>query len=397
MSRLALALKCVALPCSVFLGPCLAWHHLLPAPSCPPQLIAGGLQSGQWGRKKAAAAALSRICESSGDALAPHTAALLGVLLKVMPALGTGACAHPVRTLRAPHASTSALPRPALPARLQEVPGRIWDGKECVLGAVGTLSAACTPALMPPQRHAVLAALLDAAGKKKAAYRKEAMVQLEKALLAFAGPGGSGGGGAEPNGAAAEEAAVSGDYYSLVAPLMIELVGSYVEAAQGGAMDTDAPQQAAAALPGEVEPHPGKAVPAAQVAACLGAAFATAAPGTARAHADAACVSLAALLGAAGRPADRLAAVAAGCRLAEHAAAVQRQAQPGGAPVLSSLQDGVAALLQVGLRLAEEGKAAQLREESYRLRCAPAVAAACGLCRAACMAEFGVEVRAAGP
>lgn len=45
--------------------------------------MTAGLQSGQWGRKKAAAAALTQICQTSGDALAPHLPAVLDALLKV--------------------------------------------------------------------------------------------------------------------------------------------------------------------------------------------------------------------------------------------------------------------------------------------------------------------------
>ena len=41
-----------------------------------------GLQSGQWGRKKAAATAISQICKTSGDALASHAPALLDALKK---------------------------------------------------------------------------------------------------------------------------------------------------------------------------------------------------------------------------------------------------------------------------------------------------------------------------
>jgi hypothetical protein len=46
------------------------------------QLVLAGLQSGQWGRKKAAATAISQICQTSGDALASHAPALLDALLK---------------------------------------------------------------------------------------------------------------------------------------------------------------------------------------------------------------------------------------------------------------------------------------------------------------------------
>lgn len=45
--------------------------------------MTAGLQSGQWGRKKAAAAALTQICQTSGDSLAPHLPVVLDALLKV--------------------------------------------------------------------------------------------------------------------------------------------------------------------------------------------------------------------------------------------------------------------------------------------------------------------------
>ena len=47
-----------------------------------PQLVIDGLRSGQWSRKKAAAAAAAQICKSGPDALAPHAPALLDALLK---------------------------------------------------------------------------------------------------------------------------------------------------------------------------------------------------------------------------------------------------------------------------------------------------------------------------
>lgn len=274
----------------------------------------------------------------------------------------------------------------------QEVPGRIWEGKEAVLAAAGALASACTASLSLPQRRRLVAALLDAAGKKRSAFRKEALVQLEKTLLAFAGSGSEGAGcsiggggtssGSAPAGGTADAAAEqqdSGDFFVVVSPLLLELAASFVEAAQGSAsMETDQPQQGAAgtaaAQQGSEDPHPGKAMPAAQVAACLGAAFATAGPGAVRQQVDAAASSLASLLGAAGKPADQLAAVTAGCRIAERAAAVALQAGQAGSAaavvpaVLAPQQAGTAALLQGALRLAEEGKASQLREESYRLR-----------------------------
>ena len=47
------------------------------------QLIMEGLQSGSWGRKTAAAAALKRACSASPDALQPLASQLMAALLKV--------------------------------------------------------------------------------------------------------------------------------------------------------------------------------------------------------------------------------------------------------------------------------------------------------------------------
>lgn len=258
-----------------------------------------------------------------------------------------------------------------------------------VLTAAGAVAGACPEAVPAEQRRRLVVALLDAGCKKRAVYRKAGLEQLEAALLAFSRGGNATNGGTAAAAAAPVAAATGGsagaggeDYYSLVAPALLELAGSYVEAAQGAAaMETDGHPAGGGAAPaalaggqGEEDPHPGKAVPAAQVAACLGAAFATAAPETAHQHADAAAGALAGLLGAAGKPADQLAAVTAACRLAEHAARVAGGAGTGeaaaAAPMLTPQQPGMAALLQGALRLAEEGKAAQLREACYKLRCA---------------------------
>ena len=63
---------------------------LLPHCLLPPlvQLITAGLQSAQWGRKKAAAAALKKACAASPDALQPLAATLMEAVLKV----GLGLC-----------------------------------------------------------------------------------------------------------------------------------------------------------------------------------------------------------------------------------------------------------------------------------------------------------------
>jgi proteasome component ECM29 len=107
--------------------------------------VRAGLTSPQWGRKKAAAAAVARLCAGAGDAAAAHAPEVMAALLR-------------------------------------ELPGRLWEGKEAVVGAVGALAAACPAALRAADAGApaaVVAALLEAGGKKKAAYRRAALEQLE--------------------------------------------------------------------------------------------------------------------------------------------------------------------------------------------------------------------------
>jgi proteasome component ECM29 len=108
-----------------------------------------GLKSSQWGRKKAAAAAAAKACDAGGDALIPYAPKLMESLLA-------------------------------------ELPGRLWEGKEAVLMALGAVVKACHGALKSNDGKIpakVVSVLLEAAGKKKAAYRKEALIQLKQGKL----------------------------------------------------------------------------------------------------------------------------------------------------------------------------------------------------------------------
>ena len=312
-------------------------------------------------------------------------------------------------------------------ALLKEVPGRVWEGKEAVLEAVAVVgAAACSGSsgkgphaagLSPEQCGRAVSALLDAAGKKKAEYRKAALQQLEVLLTALGGGSGGGGSGSGGGGSGSGGGGGNGvDHYASVAPLLLELIGAFV-AAQGGpaSMDTDQPaagegggQQQAATAGGGGEgagegaggAGSGGAVPAAEVVACLGAAFGTAGPGAVGEHGAAAAGAVASLLAAAAKAADQAAAVAAGIRIAEHVgrlaaaaapAAAAEEAPAGAAAGVSSAgpaaaaaaaaaavaepasssgeggADGWPSLLRQALRMAGEGKAAQLREEGIRL------------------------------
>ena len=111
------------------------------------------LRSSQWGRKKAAAAAAAKACSAGGDAVAPYAPQLMAALLA-------------------------------------ELPGRLWEGKEGVLMAIGAAVEACGGALKSadgglPSR--VGAALLEAVDKKKSVYRKEALIQLKKGICCLVG------------------------------------------------------------------------------------------------------------------------------------------------------------------------------------------------------------------
>lgn len=71
-------------------------------------------------------------------------------------------------------------------ASAQEVPGRIWDGKESVLAALAALCKAAPTQFADPSEaacaRAVVDALVSAARRPKASFRNAAVVALETAL-----------------------------------------------------------------------------------------------------------------------------------------------------------------------------------------------------------------------
>ncbi len=66
------------------------------------------------------------------------------------------------------------------PNCLQELPGRLWEGKESLLYALGAVCTNCVAALgqQAGMVDSVLSALIDASKKKKTAYRTAAWAQL---------------------------------------------------------------------------------------------------------------------------------------------------------------------------------------------------------------------------
>ena len=53
-----------------------------------------------------------------------------------------------------------------------QVPGRVWDGKESVLAALAAVTKACSSALNSADGARVVAALIEAAGRKKSDFRQ---------------------------------------------------------------------------------------------------------------------------------------------------------------------------------------------------------------------------------
>jgi hypothetical protein len=54
----------------------------------------------------------------------------------------------------------------------QQVTGRIWDGKDTVLAALATVTKSCDSALTVGDGARVVAALTEAAGRKKGDFRQ---------------------------------------------------------------------------------------------------------------------------------------------------------------------------------------------------------------------------------
>ena len=163
-----------------------------------------GLSSQQWGQKKAAAKALADLAEAGGDALPPHAPALMATLLqvaKLLPpanhcdylAMTNSLCPWQPIILMILHARhrcavtlslyVTAKTKFCLPSTseviqnlLQELPGRLWDGKEAMLSAVAAVSKAAPKAVMSSTQptsssKAVVDALMAALARKKQTYR----------------------------------------------------------------------------------------------------------------------------------------------------------------------------------------------------------------------------------
>jgi proteasome component ECM29 len=213
-------------------------------------LAAAALAASAWGRKRAGAAAVgslaSGLAGAAGvDALAP-LAPRLGVQL------------------------------------LEALPGRLWDGKEAVLTALGALASAAPDALLAapapapaalgtPLGAAIIDAALVAAARRKPAYRAAALECLAAALKAFK----------------------SRDCFEQVAPLLLP-AGAAPPPAPPPSVDAASGAGAAAAPADDDGPPPPP--PAAESLRCVAASWAAATPATLAARGGDVATALAAAL-----------------------------------------------------------------------------------------------------
>ncbi|OWM69124.1 hypothetical protein CDL15_Pgr025311 [Punica granatum] len=117
-------------------------------------LICESISSSSWASKKKSAQATCKLSEVLGEALSPYHQVLLQSLMK-------------------------------------ELPGRLWEGKEALLSAMGALSKACHKAISaedPSAAGAILNQLLSACTKKVKKYREAALLSLQQVIKYFGSP-----------------------------------------------------------------------------------------------------------------------------------------------------------------------------------------------------------------
>ncbi|KAI4308224.1 hypothetical protein L6164_031321 [Bauhinia variegata] len=117
-------------------------------------LVCESISSSSWASKKKSALAICRLSEVLGESLSSHHEVLLKSLMK-------------------------------------EIPGRLWEGKDVLLLALGALSTACHRAISakdPASSIAILNMVSAACGRKGKKYREAAFTSLEQVIKAFGNP-----------------------------------------------------------------------------------------------------------------------------------------------------------------------------------------------------------------
>ncbi|XP_010521564.1 PREDICTED: proteasome-associated protein ECM29 homolog isoform X1 [Tarenaya hassleriana] len=117
-------------------------------------LLCESITSSSWASKKKSARAICKLAEALGESLSSHHSILLQCLLK-------------------------------------EIPGRLWEGKDALLDALGALSTSCHKSIStadPTTPSTILSVVSSACGKKVKKYRESAFCCLEKVIKAFRNP-----------------------------------------------------------------------------------------------------------------------------------------------------------------------------------------------------------------
>lgn len=155
-----------------------------------------GLAAQQWERKRAAAKAIARLAESHQGPFEEHAPSLAAALLKVKPAPSSchircctclEPCTSGVFRLETQLQTTAAKrSEGGFLLRMQELPGRVWEGKDGMLRALAAIVKAAPkrfsePAAEPSAQQTV-EALTAAAQRPTASFRAAAVAGLETAL-----------------------------------------------------------------------------------------------------------------------------------------------------------------------------------------------------------------------
>lgn len=117
-------------------------------------LVCESITSSSWASKRKAAQAICKLSEVLGDSLSSYHQVLLKSLMK-------------------------------------EIPGRLWEGKESLLHAIGALSKACHEAIStedPTIPGTILSLVSSACTKKVKKYREAAFFCLEQVIKSFGNP-----------------------------------------------------------------------------------------------------------------------------------------------------------------------------------------------------------------
>ncbi|KAL1208896.1 hypothetical protein V5N11_010573 [Cardamine amara subsp. amara] len=116
--------------------------------------ICESITSSSWASKKKSGRAICKLTKVLGESLSPQHHRLLQCLVN-------------------------------------EIPGRLWEGKDALLDALGALSVSCHEAIVkqdPTTPATILSLICSACKKKVKKYRESAFSCLEKVIIAFADP-----------------------------------------------------------------------------------------------------------------------------------------------------------------------------------------------------------------